>query len=200
MSDESNSVPGTGQGTEEVADSAASGRARRLANLRPPFRKGQTGNPRGINGWGKTNEIAAFLESPESIEAGRTRFEALIDSLFQSAIGGNALAAKTLLEYKLGKPGVQRDALAIAEHLRRVDLDRVDIVLRLLGARSSLDPGEVSETLKKCEMDKSGFLLLAEHFLNGADLSEVEKALESQEGRRESIDQGQEVPEEKAES
>jgi hypothetical protein len=75
MNSDEDSVPTTGPGTELAQDASEDARARRLANLRPPFPKGRSGNPTGKNGRGKTNEVAAFLDKPETIESDRTRFQ-----------------------------------------------------------------------------------------------------------------------------
>ena len=133
MSTLEDSVPTTGAGTESEADAKEAARARRLANLRPPFQKGQSGNPSGKNGRDKANEIAAVLDKPETDESDRTRFEAIVNRMCRAALYGDTSAAKLLLEYALGKPRATPSALDIAEHFRRVERDCVDIALRVLG-------------------------------------------------------------------
>lgn len=165
MRDDLTSVPGTEQGTDSGEEATRAARARSLANLRPPFRKGETGNPRGLNGRNKSNEITAFLDQPEKPESERTRFEALIERLYKSAVSGNVLVAKTLLEYKLGKPSVRPDVLAIAEHLRRVELDRVQMAVGILSGRGSLDTTRFLELLKDSEIGVDCYLDKADQFL-----------------------------------
>jgi Family of unknown function (DUF5681) len=163
LSSAEDTVPATGQGSESAIDAKAAARARRLANLRPPFKKGETGNPRGINGRGKANEIAAFLDKPESIGADRTRFEAIVERLFRAALRGDTLAARTLIEHKLGKPRTTPNALDLAEHFRRVERDKVDLALTILGPRIlAMDPEKLAEFFKQCAANPRGFLDEAE--------------------------------------
>ena len=177
MSTVEDSLPTTGAGTEPEADAKEAAKARRLANLRPPFQKGQSGNPSGINGRGKPNEIAAFLDEPESTESNRTRFEAMIDSLYLSARRGDTLAAKTLIEYKVGKPRTTPNALDLAEHLRRVALNQAELALDILGPRlHSIDPEKYAEFMRACKGETSAFLLFAERFTNGEDSPESQPA------------------------
>ena len=177
MSSAEDTVPATGDGSEPATDEKAAAKARRLANLRPPFKPGQSGNPAGHNGRRKSNEVAAFLDTPESIESNRTRFEAVVDRLFRSALRGDTQAAKVLLEYGLGKPRVQPNTLDLAEHLRRVERDRIDIALHVVGARiHTAEPAKLKELFQSCERDTRGFLYTAEKLANGEDSQDSQQA------------------------
>ena len=177
MRSEEDSVPATGQGTEPATEAKEAAKARRLANLCPPFKKGESGNPTGINGRGKANEIAAFLDKPESIESNRTRFEAVVDRLYHSARHGDTQAARVLIEYVLGKPRTTPNALELAEHLRRVERDRIDIALDVVGARiHTAEPAKLKEIFQSCERDTRGFLVAAEQFANGEDSQDSQQA------------------------
>jgi hypothetical protein len=176
MTNEEDTVPTTSGGTEPATDARIAATARRLANLKPPWSKGETGNPRGINGRGKANEIAAFLDRPESVESSRTRFEALIDSLFLAARRGDTQAAKTLIEYKLGKPRISPNALDLAEHFRRVDSDRFAFALQLLGDRvRAMSDREKSDFFNSLVVAQHGFLVAAEQFTNGEQPGETQE-------------------------
>ncbi len=110
------SLPTTGQGTEAEMDAKATARARRLANLRPPFRKGETGNPRGINGRDKATEVARFLDEP--FDGDKTRFRRIMEAAFDRAIGGDRgsdQTIRTLLEYYAGLPAKAERPVNIPE-------------------------------------------------------------------------------------
>jgi hypothetical protein len=144
----------------------AEARARRLGNLRPPFKKGEVANPTGRNGRDKPNEIAKFLDQPESVESNRTRFEAIVDRLFRLALRGDTLAAKVLVEYKLGKPRTPPNELDLAEHMRKVARDGADLALRVLGSRiHSMPPKELAEFFRSCAGDTEAFFEAAEGWL-----------------------------------
>jgi hypothetical protein len=154
------SEPTTGQGTETATNAQEAGKARRLANLRPPFRKGETGNPRGINGRG-SNEIAMYLDKPELTGAERTRFEALVEAQYQKAMAGDSLAAKTLITYKLGSN--PPSSLDLAEHCRRVARDKADLALKVLGARIDTMAGtDLAAFFRECSGYGQGFIEAAE--------------------------------------
>lgn len=163
MTNQDGSEPTTGQGTEAETDAMAEARARRLGNLRPPFKKGEVANPTGRNGRDKPNEIAKFLDQPESVESNRTRFEAIVDRLFRLALRGDTLAAKVLVEYKLGKPRTPPNELDLAEHMRKVARDGANLALRVLGSRiHSMPPKELAEFFLSCAGDTEAFLAAAE--------------------------------------
>lgn len=175
MSDAEDSLPTTGAGTEPEADAKEAAKARRLANLRPPFQKGQSGNPTGRNGRDKANEIAAFLDMPETIEANRTRFEEVVESLFRSAVRGDTQAAKTLIEYKLGKPRISPNVLDLAEHFRRVESDCFAFSLQILGDRvRAMSDKERIDLFNSLAVPQRGFLVAAEQFANGEQPGETQ--------------------------
>lgn len=77
-------------------------------------------------------------------------------------------AAKILYAYDLGKPSVSHDEfmLTLAEHLRKVEGDRVDMAMKLLGERiHSMPPAALAEFLRKCTADPRGFLRAAQEYL-----------------------------------
>jgi hypothetical protein len=164
MSTLDDSLPTTGPGTDPAVGAKEAARARRLANLRPPFQKGQSGNPSGKNGRDKANEIAAFLDKPESDDSERTRFEAIVSRMCRAALYGDTSAAKLLLEYKLGKPGVLPSALDLAEHMRKVSRDAAELALKVLGTRLySMTPKELAEFFRECGGNPRAFLDAAEN-------------------------------------
>ena len=143
MSSEEDTVPATGQGTEPEQDSSEAARARRLANLRPPFKKGETGNPRGVNGRDKANEIVRFLEEP--FDGDKTRFRRLLEAAFDRAVSGDRgsdQTIKTLVEYYAGRPKVQKDAVELPPN---IDTNRTTLEVALDIYRERLLHGELGE-------------------------------------------------------
>lgn len=172
-----NPVPTTATATAPATDYKAAAKARSLANLRPPWSKGVTGNPRGINGRGKANEIARFLDQPDSIESNRTRFEAVVDRLYYAARHGDTQAAKVLIEYKLGRPRVTPNALDLAEHFRRVEAERFTFGLELFRDRLKVMSDEDKVVLyQKLQTNTAGFLEMAEKLANGEGSQALQEA------------------------
>lgn len=73
-----------------------------------PFTKGKSGNPKGRPPLGKSLAEAVRKIGKETIDRGKykghTRLEALIRSLYQQGIKGNARAAALITERGWGKP------------------------------------------------------------------------------------------------
>ena len=57
------------------------------------------------------------------------------------------------------------DPLALAEHLRRVELDAVNLALSILGQRvQTMDPQKVEEFLRQCGSNPPDFISKAKEF------------------------------------
>ena len=83
-------------------------RAQSLANLRP-CRPGEVRNPKGKNGFRRTEFIAAWLETPTLTDPDKTRIEKVLETQYARALKGSDPAAKVLLEFYGGKPRQQMD-------------------------------------------------------------------------------------------
>ncbi len=159
------SLPTTGQGTETATNAQEAGKARRLANLRPPFKKGETGNPRGINGRAKATEVVRFLEEP--FDGDKTRFRRIMEAAFDRAISGDRgsdQTIRTLLEYYAGIPAKAERPVSIPEGINttRSLLDiAVDVYRHRLvsGDMSESEFGEMVRLLLSIDQAKVALVL-----------------------------------------
>jgi hypothetical protein len=146
----------------------ADGRARSLANLRPA-QKGDIRNPFGRRGRPDRQTERDWLDAPDGEgEGAKPRIEKVLEAAYVEALAGSEVAQKTLIERRFGRPGPAEEeaALVIAEHCRKVERDRVDLALRLLGPRAyTMSPAELVKFFQECAENVRGFLAQAEEKL-----------------------------------
>lgn len=108
-------------------------------------------------------EFIAFVNEVDPDDpSGQTRFRLGCESIYEAVRSGDPHAQKLFLEQAAGK-GVS--PLAIAEHFRQVERDRIDLALRLLGDRVvGMEPSKLREFLAACARDPRGFLQAAEEW------------------------------------
>jgi hypothetical protein len=130
------------------------------------FKKGQVGNPTGSNGRHRAQIVAAFLDEPAESDPSTSKLRKVLMALYTKSLRGSEIAGRTLVEHALGKPA-QRDevVLALAEHFRQVERDRIELALKLLGERANeWDASQVREFLQSCARDPRGFMQTAEEY------------------------------------
>jgi hypothetical protein len=88
------SIPGNDRGTKEER------RARRLANLRSPIKKGEVRNPTGRNGRERSDYIVGILDE---LDKGEPRIRRVVLAAYRRALKGSDPAAKFLGEQYGGK-------------------------------------------------------------------------------------------------
>jgi hypothetical protein len=86
--------------------------------------------------------------------------------MYLEAIKGDVNAGKALMEQHGGKSpkALKEFQLDLAEHRRKVERDRVDLVLRMLGDRiNTMDPAtELVPLIMECASNTRGFLDVVE--------------------------------------
>ena len=155
------SVPTTGEGTESATDAKEGARARRLANLRRPWSKGETGNARGVNGRDKNKVVQEFLDALDDDQADCTRIEVVLRATYDSAKNGEGAAQKTLIEQYAGRARVSEAEfkLLVAEHMRKVARDAADLAVKILGSRLyTMSPQELAAFFRECSGNTEGFI------------------------------------------
>jgi hypothetical protein len=90
----SKSKPGNEKATKEER------RARRLANLRPPIKKGEVRNQAGKNGRARSDYIVGILDE---LDKGQPRIRRVVLAAYRRALRGSDPAAKFLGEQYGGK-------------------------------------------------------------------------------------------------
>jgi hypothetical protein len=90
-----------------------------IANLRPPFRKGEVANPKGNNGRNRSEYVAAWLEKADDTELVKKiirklglpedtpRIDAILQRELVAALGSSDMARKGLRETFAGRPRQQ---------------------------------------------------------------------------------------------
>lgn len=73
---------------------------RNAGNLKP-FKPGQSGNPSGRNGSRWTAEFRAFFDTPTA--SGVSRFTAVLQAVYASALRGSEQAQKTIIDHMKGR-------------------------------------------------------------------------------------------------
>lgn len=95
-------------GPDEEERKKAEARARRLANLLPPCKPGETRNREGKNGRTQRAALVRWLEEP-STDPSMSRIERVWQACYLAALKGSAPDRKTLIEQHGGKPPVAVD-------------------------------------------------------------------------------------------
>jgi hypothetical protein len=76
---------------------------RSLANLRPPWRAGESGNKTGANAVvASLAQLRAFMG--DTTASGKTRLTNVLERLYLQAVNGNVVAARFLIEQTCGRP------------------------------------------------------------------------------------------------
>ena len=147
-------------------------RAKAIANLRPQRAGEPSHNPFGRRGGPDKQSARAWLDA---LDGDKPRIEKVLEAAYVEALAGSEVAQKTLIERRFGRPGPAEGeaALMIAEHCRKVERDRVDLALRLLGPRAyTMQPAELVKFFHECAENVRGFLAQAEE-AQSSDLSSV---------------------------
>ena len=152
-----------------------------------PFRRGddsRRGHGRTPSKWLRDYLDAAQDHSDE----GKTRRQKIAEHLYEVATSwqilhfGKALevasgrdsvaAAQLLFSYDMGPPA-KADMLGLAEHFRRVERDRVDVALAILGPRiTALSPEKLADFFRSCAVNPLGFVEAAQVFLREGEATE----------------------------
>jgi hypothetical protein len=103
--------------------------------------------------------------------------------MLKVASGRDAVTAASLLVgYDFGPPDKADNPglLNVAEFFRKVERDRVDLVLAILGDRAKgMEPAQLAEFFAKCQANPNGYLAAAQEYLAQ---KEQEKELEKELG------------------
>jgi hypothetical protein len=153
---------------------------RSLANLRPPWKPGECGNKSSVNAVVKAlAEFRVFMG--EKTASGKSRLYNVWERLYLSAAAGDTKAGIFVVEQTQGKAPEVDSSLALAEHFRRVERDRVDIALTILGSRiTAMDPTKLAEFFRSCAVNPLGFVQAAQAFLREQEAPQTNPlALES---------------------
>ena len=164
--------------------------------VRTRWQPGQSGNPNGSRKQAaarrllarkhkdgvRTNEDAVLdhlLEMATRWQVRTVAYDHVLDEPIQVASGRDAVeAAKLLLGYVWGKPK-DNDPLRLAEHFRQVEIDRLNVALKMLGDRvNSWQPERVRDFLNTCSRDPRGFILAAEEYLRAEEEQAAQGAIE----------------------
>ena len=152
-----------------------------------PFRRGddsRRGHGRTPSKWLRDYLDAAQDKSDE----GKTRRQKIAEHLYEVATswqiqhfgkdiavasGRDSVAAAQLLySYDMGPPA-KADMLGLAEHFRRVERDRVDVALAILGPRiTALAPEKLADFFRSCAVNPLGFVEAAQAFLRQGEAPE----------------------------
>ncbi len=125
---------------------------RSLANLRPPWRPGETGNKRGVNPVvASLAELRTFMTDVSA--NGKSKLMNVLERLYLQAMNGNVVAARFLIEQTCGRPketveiqtaeaDVSEEELLplVLEYVGRLDGEELDRVRALLPGKASADP------------------------------------------------------------
>lgn len=146
-------------------------RAKAIANLRPQRAGEPSHNPFGRRGGPDKQSARAWLDA---LDGDKPRIEKVLEAAYVEALAGSEVAQKTLIERRFGRPGPAEEeaALVIAEHCRKVERDRVDLALRLLGPRAyTMSSAELVKFFQECAENVRGFLAQAEERMQASGLS-----------------------------
>jgi hypothetical protein len=148
-----------------------------------PYKAGHSGNPGGRT---PAKWLREFLNAAsDKSEGGKTRRQEIVEHLYEVATSweikqfgedikvasgrDSVEAAKILYAYDMGQPS-KMDALGLAEHFRKVELDKVNLALAILGPRIlAMAPEKVAEFFRVCSNNPLGFVQAAEQFLRGEE-------------------------------
>lgn len=144
------------------------------------WRRGQSGNP---SGRASTRFIRRLLA--EKDESGKPLREQIVRHLIELATSYTVIhagrdlelasgrdsveAAKLLLSYELGKPPASPDEerRSLAEFFRRVERDRIDLVISTLGEQAkTMSAAELGEYFRACSASPEDYLRLAGAFMD----------------------------------
>ena len=129
-----------------------------IANLRPQRAGEPSHNPFGRRGGPAKQMARAYLDE---LDGDKPRILRVMEAAYREALDGNDASQRILIEQRYGRPGPSdgESALAIAEHLRKVERDRVDLALRLLGDRAyQMQPAELVKFFQECAENARGFI------------------------------------------
>jgi hypothetical protein len=149
---------------------------------RNKWRPGQSGNPRGSNG--KTPQhlaLVRFLLEPDpDAEGGATRFSELMRATYaHSKAPEGGPDRKLLFEQAAGKArkSAEERILDLAEHMRSVARDQVEIGRALLGKRlETMTPPELAAFWKLCDQGIERYLEAAAQQIIGTAALTVDDA------------------------
>jgi len=125
---------------------------RSRANLRPPWKPGESGNKHGTNAVvASLAQLRAFMTDTSA--NGKSRLMNVAERLYLQAVNGNVVAARFLIEQTCGRPketvqienaesDVNEDELLplVLEYVEKLDGEELDRVRAALPSKGSGDP------------------------------------------------------------
>ena len=113
--------------------------------------------------------MRALLDASHGDQTERQAIGANIISIAKGSGREAVEAAKAIWAYDMGQ-APKADPLAMAEHFRKVELDKVNLALAILGPRIlAMAPEKVAEFFRVCSNNPLGFVQAAEQFLRGEE-------------------------------
>jgi metal-dependent amidase/aminoacylase/carboxypeptidase family protein len=125
---------------------------RSRANLRPPWKPGESGNKHGTNAVvASLAQLRAFMMDVSA--NGKSKLMNVLERLYLQAVNGNVVAARFLIEQTCGRPRetlqienaeseVSEDELfpLVLEYVEKLDGEELDRVRAALPSKGSEDP------------------------------------------------------------
>ena len=126
-------------------------------------------NPKGTNGWDARRKMLIEFLNCKSADPEKTRIEKVMLATYTNSLTPKgAMDRRILFEYYAGQAVKAIDGLALAEHFRQVERDKVQLALAILGPRiQGMDPVKLAEFFRVCAGNPLGFVQAAEQFLRG---------------------------------
>ena len=132
--------------------------------LAPAWQPGRSGNPAGRT---STKWLRTLLDASHEDQTERQAVGLNIISIAKGPGREAVAAAKAIWAYDMGQ-APKADPLALAEHFRKVELDKINLALAILGPRIlAMAPEKVAEFFRVCAGNPLGFVQAAEQFLRG---------------------------------